>query len=70
MAFKPTEFTIRDILLAELRARGVKTGFEISFAVPEGQKPPDALLANGATYVLLTKLGGEADDEEDVPGYG
>jgi hypothetical protein len=66
MAFKPTEFSVRDILLEELRKRGVHTGFELSFALPSGKKPPDALLVNGATYVLETKLGGEADYFEDI----
>jgi hypothetical protein len=66
MAFKPTEFTVRDILLDELRKRGVHTGFELSFTVPSGYRPPDGLLIDGGTYVLETKLGGEADYFEDI----
>jgi len=66
MSFKPTEFSVRDILLDELRKRGVHTGFELSFTLPSGYKPPDGVLANGGYYVLETKLGGEADYFRDI----
>lgn len=66
MAFKATEITIRTFLLDELKKKGVKIGHETTFPVKGTRKQPDAVLENGAQYVLLTKLGGEAKHLEDV----
>jgi len=66
MSFRATEITVREVLLEELGARHVRFGHELSFPLPTGRKAPDAVLANGANYVLETKLGGEADYFEDI----
>jgi hypothetical protein len=66
MAFRSTEISAREVLLDGLQARGIKVGHELSFTLPEGRMAPDAVLSNGADYVLETKLGGEADLFEDI----
>ena len=57
---------MRDVFLDELRKRGVHAAPELSFNLPSGYMPPDGVLANGGTYVVETKLGGEADYFEDI----
>ncbi|MEM2935928.1 MAG: hypothetical protein QW231_01980 [Candidatus Bathyarchaeia archaeon] len=57
---RPTEMTIRSLLLRELDKRGVKVTPEVSFSTPVGRMMPDALLRNGGDYVIETKLGAEA----------
>jgi len=57
---RPTEMTIRSLLLRELDKRGVKVTPEVSFSTPVGRMMPDAVLRNGGDYVIETKLGAEA----------
>lgn len=57
---RPTEMTIRRLLLKELEKRGVKVNPEISFMTPIGRIMPDAVLQNGGDYVVETKLGPQA----------
>ena len=66
MAFQSTEITVRETLLNELKARDVRLAQELSLPLPAGRKAPDAILANGANYVLETKLGDQADYWEDI----
>jgi len=44
VSFKPTEYTVRQLLIEELKRRGVKVTLEISFVSPVGRLVPD--LAN------------------------
>ena len=47
--------------MKELEKRGIKVNTEISYKTPNGRRlMPDMLLANGAEYVVETKLGAEA----------
>jgi hypothetical protein len=66
MAFHSTEITVREVLLTELKVRNVHLAQELSLPLPSGRKAPDAILANGANYVLETKLGAKADYWEDI----
>ncbi len=66
MAFHSTEITVREVLLTELKARKIQLAQELSLSLPSGRKAPDAILSNGANYVLETKLGGKADYWEDL----
>jgi type I restriction-modification system DNA methylase subunit len=66
VAFRSTEISVRDVLLEEIRARGIRIGHELSAPLPTGRMAPDAILTNGSEYVLETKLGGEADLFEDI----
>jgi len=56
---KPTEMTVRSLLLRELEKRGVKITPEVSFVTPVGRMMPDMVLRNGGDYVVETKLGAE-----------
>jgi len=56
---KPTEMTVRSLLLRELEKRGVKVNAEVSFSTPVGRMMPDMVLRNGGDYVVETKLGAE-----------
>ena len=56
MSFRPTEYTVRELLIEELKKRGVKVTPEISFVSPVGRLVPDLLLQNGGYYVVETKL--------------
>ena len=58
--FRPTEYTVRELLIEELKKRGVKVTPEISFVSPVGRLVPDLLLQNGGCYVVETKLGAES----------
>lgn len=49
---RPTEMTIRRLLLKELEKRGVKVNPEISFMTPVGRITPDAVLQNSAEAKL------------------
>ena len=60
MSFRPTEYTVRQLLIEELKKRGVKVTPEISFVSPVGRLVSDLLLQNGDSYVVETKLGAEA----------
>jgi len=60
LSFRPTEYTVRQLLIEELRRRGVKVTPEISFVSPVGRLVPDLLLQNGGSYVVETKLGAES----------
>ncbi len=60
MSFRPTEYTVRELLIEELKKRGVKVTPEISFVSPVGRLVPDLLLQNGGCYVVETKLGAES----------
>jgi tRNA1(Val) A37 N6-methylase TrmN6 len=66
MAFRSTEITVREVLLDELRNHNVSLAQELSFPLPSGRKGPDAILSNGADYVLETKMGTKADYWEDI----
>jgi len=57
VSFRPTEYTVRELLIEELKRRGVKVTPEISFVSPVGRLVPDLLLQNGGCYVVETKLG-------------
>jgi len=52
VSFKPTEYTVRQLLIEELKRRGVKVTPEISFVSPVGRLVPDLLLQNGGNYWL------------------
>lgn len=57
---KPTEMTLRDLLIEELKRRGVVVIPEVSFRTVDGRRlVPDLLLRDGAEYVVETKLGAE-----------
>ena len=61
MAFpRFTENTVRNLLLRELEKRGVKAATEVTYRTPVGLMKPDALLQDGGSYVVETKLGAEA----------
>jgi len=60
VSFRPTEYTVRELLIEELKKRGVKVTPEISFVSPVGRLVPDLLLQNGGCYVVETKLGTES----------
>jgi len=60
VSFRPTEYTVRQLLIEELKRRGVKVTPEISFVSPVGRLVPDLLLQNGGCYVVETKLGAES----------
>ena len=51
-----SETTIRNFLLKELEKRGIKAATEIQYQTPIGLMKPDALLQNGADYIIETKL--------------
>jgi hypothetical protein len=56
---KPTEMTLRDLLVEELKRRGVVVVPEVSFRTVDGRRlVPDLVLHDGAQYVVETKLGG------------
>ncbi len=59
LSFRPTEYTVRELLIEELKKRGVKVTPEISFVSPVGRLVPDLLLQNGGCYVVETKLGAD-----------
>ena len=40
MSFRPTEYTVRELLIEELKKRGVKVTPEISFVSPVGRLVP------------------------------
>ena len=63
-SFKPTEYTVRELPIEELKRRGVKVTPEISFVSPVGRLVPDLLLQNGGSYVVETKLGIELKADE------
>jgi len=44
VSFKPTEYIVRQLLIEELKRRGVKVTPEISFVSPVGRLVPDLLL--------------------------
>jgi len=57
---KPTEMSLRDLLVEELKRRGVVVVPEVSFRTVDGRRlMPDLVLRNGAQYVVETKLGAE-----------
>jgi len=57
---KPTEMSLRDLLVEELKRRGVVVFPEVSFRTIDGRRlMPDLVLRNGAQYVVETKLGAE-----------
>ena len=57
---KPTEMSLRDLLVEELRRRGVVVVPEVSFRTVDGRRlMPDLVLRDGAQYVVETKLGAE-----------
>ena len=57
---KPTEMTLRDLLVEELRRREVVVLPEMSFKALDGRHlMPDLVLKDGAQYVVETKLGAE-----------
>lgn len=57
---KPTEMTLRDLLIEELKRRGVVVVPEVSFRTIDGRRlVPDLLLRDSAEYVVETKLGAE-----------
>ena len=57
---KPTEVTLRDLLVEELKRRGVVVVPEVSFRTVDGRRlVPDLVLKNEAEYVVETKLGAE-----------
>ncbi|RJS88682.1 hypothetical protein CW700_07035 [Candidatus Bathyarchaeota archaeon] len=55
-----TENTVRNLLLKELEKRGVRAATEVVYRTPVGVMKPDALLQDGGSYVVETKLGAEA----------
>jgi len=61
VSFRPTEYTVRELLIEELKKRGVKVTPEISFVSPVGRLVPDLLLQNGGCYVVETKLGAKTE---------
>jgi type I restriction-modification system DNA methylase subunit len=57
---KPTEMSLRDLLVEELKRRGVVVVPEVSFRTVDGRRlVPDLVLRDGAQYVVETKLGAE-----------
>ncbi len=57
---KPTEMSLRDLLVEELKRRGVVVVQEVSFRTVDGRRlVPDLVLHNGAQYIVETKLGAE-----------
>jgi len=57
---KPTEMSLRDLLVEELKRRGIKVVPEVSFRAVDGRRlMPDLVLHDGASYVVETKLGAE-----------
>jgi len=57
---KPTEMTLRDLFIDELKRRGVVVVPEVSFRALDGRRlMPDLVLKDGAEYVVETKLGAE-----------
>ena len=57
---RPTEMSLRDLLIEELKRRGVVVVPEVSFRTVDGRRlMPDLVLKNGAEYVVETKLGAE-----------
>jgi tRNA1(Val) A37 N6-methylase TrmN6 len=57
---KPTEMSLRDLLIEELKHRGVTVVPEVSFRSVDGRRlVPDLVLHDGASYVVETKLGAE-----------
>jgi hypothetical protein len=57
---KPTEMSLRDLLVDELKRRGVVVVPEVSFRTVDGRRlVPDLVLKDGAEYVVETKLGAE-----------
>ncbi|MEM3726663.1 MAG: DNA methyltransferase, partial [Candidatus Bathyarchaeia archaeon] len=57
---KPTEMSLRDLLVEELKRRGVAVVPEVSFRAVDGRRlVPDLVLHDGASYVVETKLGAE-----------
>jgi tRNA1(Val) A37 N6-methylase TrmN6 len=57
---KPTEMSLRDLLVEELKRRGVVVVPEVSFRAVDGRRlMPDLVLRDGAQYVVETKLGAE-----------
>jgi len=57
---RPTEMSLRDLLIEELKRRGVVVIPEVSFRTVDGRRlMPDLVLKNGAEYVVETKLGAE-----------
>jgi hypothetical protein len=57
---KPTEMTLQDLLVEELKRRGVVVVPEVSFRTVDGRRlVPDLVLHDGAQYVVETKLGAE-----------
>ena len=69
MSFRPTEYTVRQLLIEELKSRGGKVTPEISFVSPVGRLVPDLLLQNGGCYVVETKLGAESKLMNEVANY-
>ena len=59
LSFRPTEYTVRQLLIEELRRRGVKVTPEISFVGHVGRLVSDLLLQNGDSHVVETKLDAE-----------
>ena len=57
---RPTEMSLRDLLIEELKRRGVVVVPEVSFRTVDGRRlMPDLVLKNGAEYIVETKLGAE-----------
>ncbi|MEM3356554.1 MAG: N-6 DNA methylase [Candidatus Bathyarchaeia archaeon] len=57
---RPTEMSLRDLLIEELKVRGVGVVPEVSFRTVDGRRlVPDLVLHDGASYVVETKLGAE-----------
>jgi len=48
VSFRPTEYTVRELLIEELKRRGVKVTPEISFVSPVERLVPDLLLQNSS----------------------
>jgi hypothetical protein len=54
---KPTEMTLRDLLIEQLKRRGVVVVPEVSFRTVDGRRlMPDLLLRDGGEYVAEAKL--------------
>jgi methylase of polypeptide subunit release factors len=52
-----TELNITEVLVEELRKRGINLEIELSYPVLKGRKQPDAVLKDGGEYYLETELG-------------
>ena len=52
MAFRATEISTREVLLKGLSEKGIKVGHELSCPLPASRMAPDAVLSNGADYVI------------------